>query len=497
MYALLLTIKSRVMKKVIFSWLFSMVFLVAANAQYAERTGYEGDNFSLEGAIELFKQSHSINDFERRLNTQDTWVNNLDLDWDGRIDYIRVEHRRQGNYHAIILSVPLGYYDVQDIAVIEIEKVGRRRAILQIVGDPDIYGEEVIVEPIFNDGYSYNGDYRYGNTYGGAQNVYYWPAVQHMLGRNYRVYVSPYYYHYYPTWWTPWRPCAWNVFRPRIVIYHRHYHIVRIHRVVHVHNFYRPYRVYSHNVLVRTNKVRVQHGKAAVQRKPVKHNNRYNEYVKATKSVAKQPRGATQGSKVENGRKAQERVPATTPRNTPKVNERNQTTRPATDRATKDTRRPAVDNKRTTPSRTDKARTNTPSTKRTTPSASQRTDRTSTAKKSTTRSTPKASRPSSQPSRSTPKASRSSTQSKRSTPKANRSTTQPKRSTPKASKSSSSNRSTPSAKKSSPSRSSASRGTTNRSSKPAARSSSSSKRSSSSTKATRKTSSSSSRNKRG
>jgi hypothetical protein len=483
MYALLLTIKNGVMKKVIFSWLFSMVFLAVASAQYANRTGYEGDNFSLEGAIELFKQSYSINDFERKLNTQDTWVNNLDLDWDGRIDYIRVEHRRQGNYHAIILSVPLGYYDVQDIAVIEIEKVGRRRAILQIVGDPDIYGEEVIVEPIFQNGYAYNGDYRYDNGNNGYVNVFYWSAVQHMLGRNYRVYVSPYRWHYYPTWWSPWRPFAWDIYRPRIVVYHRHYHVVHVHRVVHVHNFYKPYRVYSHNVLVRTNNVRVRHGKAAVHRKPVKQNTRYKEYVRASKDVAKQPRGAAGNNRVDNARKPEERAQTSTPRSTPRANERSQATRPETGRVSKEARKPSVDTKRSTPSRSDKAIGNTPSTKRTSAAASPRTNSSSSsANKSTPRSTPKASRPSSQPSRSTPKA--------------NRSSSQPSRSTPKASTSSSPKRSTPSASRSSSSRSSASRGTTNRSSKPAAKSSGSS-RSSSSTKATRKTSSSSSRNKRG
>ncbi len=454
------------MKKVIFSWLFSMVFLAAANAQYADRTGYEGDNFSLEGAIELFKQSYSINDFERKLNTQDTWVNNLDLDWDGRIDYIRVEHRRQGNYHAIILSVPLGYYDVQDIAVIEIERVGRRSAVLQIVGDPDIYGEEVIVEPISQNGYAYNGDYRYDNGNNGFVNVYYWSAVQHMLGRNYRVYVSPYRWHYYPTWWSPWSPFGWDVYRPRIVIYHRHYHVVHVHRVVHVHNFYKPYRVYSHNVLVRTNNVRVRHGKAAVQRKPVQQNTRYKEYVRTSKDIANQPRGAGADNRVDNARKPQERAQTSTPRTTSKANERSQATRPETGRISTEARKPSVDTKRSTPAPSDKARGNTPSTRRSTPAASQSTNRSSSSvNKSTPRSTPKASRPSSQPSRSTPKAA------------------EPSRSTPSASKSSSG--------------SSADRGKTNRSTKPAAKPSGSSRSSSSATKATRKTSSSSSKNKRG
>ncbi len=68
------------MKKIIFSWLFLTIFIGATNAQYgSERTGYEGDYFSLEGAVELFKESRSINDFERKINSKENWVNNLDL----------------------------------------------------------------------------------------------------------------------------------------------------------------------------------------------------------------------------------------------------------------------------------------------------------------------------------------------------------------------------------------------------------------------------------
>lgn len=259
------------MKKLIFSCLLTVLFFTATNAQYGtQRSGYEGDYFSLEGALDLFKQSNSIRDFERKINTQNNWVNNLDLDYDGRTDYIRVEHKRRGNLHAIILQTPISRYDIQDIAVIEIEIIGRREAVLQIVGDEDLYGEEVVVEPI--EGYS-DSRGSYNQDYGDYVNVYYWKPVQYILGQQYRAYVSPYRWQYYPTWWSPWRQCAWDVFRPRIVIYHQHYHIVRRHRVVRVHNFYRPYRSYSHPVTQRANEVRVRHGKKAIHR-PAPRTNR-------------------------------------------------------------------------------------------------------------------------------------------------------------------------------------------------------------------------------
>ncbi len=252
------------MKKVLFSWLLSTVFLTTINAQYgSERTGYEGDYFSLEGAIEVFKESNSLRNFERNLNRQDAYVNNLDLNYDGEIDYVRVEHRNQGEFHAIILQVAVSRRDIQDIAVIEIERTGNRRAILQIIGDPDVYGEEVIAEPFRADGYSSRGDYDFSRGY---VNVFYWPAVQNIMRRDYVTYVSPYRWNYYPTYWSPWRPLAWSVYHPRRVRYFNFCHIVYVHRVVRVHNFYRPNRRFSSFVAQRTVGHRQKFGRTVAHR---------------------------------------------------------------------------------------------------------------------------------------------------------------------------------------------------------------------------------------
>lgn len=251
------------MKKLIFSGLLCL-FLLSSNAQYrTERTGYEGDFFSLEGALDLFKESSTLDNFERRLNSEKHWVNNLDLNYDGNIDYIRVEHRRQGNFHAIILQALVDRYEVQDVAVIEIEVIRRGEAILQIIGDEDLYGEEVVVEPL--EGYS-DSRRGYHSDYGDYVNVYYWRPVQYLLGRQYRIYASPYRWQYYPIWWAPRVQLTWNIFRPRIVIYSTRFRIAPRIRVIHVHNFYRPYRTYCPTVLQRTNTVRVRQGRTPIYR---------------------------------------------------------------------------------------------------------------------------------------------------------------------------------------------------------------------------------------
>ena len=252
------------MKKLMVSFLVAVFTITAATAQYRDtRSGFDGDFFSLEGAIELFKNSRNLEEFERRLNSRDSWVNNLDLNYDGRTDYVRVEHQRQGDFHAIILQVPVSRYDVQDVAVIEIERTSSREALLQIVGDEYLYGDQVIAEP-FDGNVRYdrgNGPNTYENYGRGYINVFYWPIVNSFFNNGYRVYVSPYRWSYYPTYWQPWRPCTWDVFRPRIVVFHRNYRVVNVHRVQRVHNFYKPNRRYCSNVFLRTNEVRVRKGK--------------------------------------------------------------------------------------------------------------------------------------------------------------------------------------------------------------------------------------------
>ena len=89
----------------------------------SDSTGLPGDNFSLEGALNLFKQASSPEDFEKMLNTESNHVNNLDLNEDGDIDYIRVISKMEQDVHAFILQVPISESENQDIAVIELEHV--------------------------------------------------------------------------------------------------------------------------------------------------------------------------------------------------------------------------------------------------------------------------------------------------------------------------------------------------------------------------------------
>ncbi len=455
------------MIRLFMSWLLSLAIIGTASAQYGtERTGYEGDYFSLEGAIELFKDSRTLNQFERRINSRDNWVNNLDLDFDGRTDYVRVEHRRKGNYHAIILQVPLGRREFQDIAVFEIEKTGRREAILQVIGDRDMYGEEIVVEPV--EALSYSGDnYGRNSSYGYEDyvNVYHWPLVQHIFGRDYRVYASPYRWNYYPTWWSPWRPYAWNVYRPRTRVYYNTCRVVNIIRVPRVHKFYHPHRSYSQNIVNRTRKVRLERTEKQIHRgnaTPRKFGSRTQAYDRKDNVVRKpSPRVSRQDTRRENTgavrstpkRKTEVRRPATT--TTKESSNRRVYTSPR--RSGSAVQNSNTDTRKVTPRRSDTStkkqtysaprksgsssvRSNTPRTSssgtvRSTPRKSTSgTVRSTAPRKSVKRSSPSTSRPSASKKTTTVKrstATRSSSAVKRSTAPAKKSTTSSSRKSPR------------------------------------------------------------------
>ena len=237
--------KTHVMIRIIAGFFLMTGWMTAQGQRQME---VPGDNFSLEGALELFKKSSTPEEFERLLNYPDSKVNNLDLNGDGYIDYIRVINMQEGNVHAFILQAVISDRESQDIAVITLEKLANGKAVLQITGDEDIYGVETIIEPT-----------REVRTYAGAQssrvvvNVWAWPSVQYIYGPYYSAWVSPWGWYYRPVWWSPWRPVAYYDYYPYWRAYRPYYSVCYTHRVIYAHQIYRPYRTTSVTVYHRHN----------------------------------------------------------------------------------------------------------------------------------------------------------------------------------------------------------------------------------------------------
>ncbi|MCG8330661.1 MAG: hypothetical protein MI974_23390 [Chitinophagales bacterium] len=232
-------------------------FSLQANIQ-ADSTGLPGDHFSLEGALSLFKKATSPEDFEKLLNTENENVNNLDLNEDGEVDYIRVVDYVEGDVHAIVLQVPVSEKESQDIAVIEIEKTGEETAMLQIIGDEDLYPDNTIVEPhdVEAEQGGKGGPSVNFETRAIIVNVWAWPSVRFVYRPAYVAWSSPWYWAAYPRWWKPWRPRPWRVHYNRCVVYRPHYRVVTTHRVVRAHRVYKPRRKSSVVVHTRTTTIK-------------------------------------------------------------------------------------------------------------------------------------------------------------------------------------------------------------------------------------------------
>lgn len=209
-----------------------------------DSTGLAGDNLDLYAVLELFKKADSPEKFEELLNKEDSKVNNLDLNNDSEIDYIHVIDNADSNYHAITLRIAINDKESQDIAVIEIEQKDKSTAHLQIIGDEDLYGKDYIIEP-----FDELGDKEpIVSPIVVLVNVWAWPSVKFIYGPKYKLWVSPWKWRLYPTWWKPWKPLAWRVYHPRVIHHHHFYHRANVIRFSRAHRVYHNHRVHSANI---------------------------------------------------------------------------------------------------------------------------------------------------------------------------------------------------------------------------------------------------------
>ncbi|MHB9055505.1 MAG: hypothetical protein ACYC2P_05045 [Paludibacteraceae bacterium] len=155
-------------------------------------------NLDLRAVANVFADSRNLEEFEQRINDYDSRINNLDLNGDGQVDYLRVIERGRGNSHLVVLQAVLGPDTFQDVASIIVERRNNRRNYVQIIGDPYIYGPYYIIEPVY---------------------VYTPSIFSFFWGPYYHSWYSPYYWGYYPSYWHYWNPYPVGVYVNNINIY--------------------------------------------------------------------------------------------------------------------------------------------------------------------------------------------------------------------------------------------------------------------------------------
>jgi hypothetical protein len=212
--------------------------------------GLPGDNLDLFAVLDLFQKSPSIEDFEKTLNLEETGVNNLDLNLDGKVDFIKVLTEQDGDDFTFVLQVDVSEKEVQDVAVILVSKDEDEEITMQMVGDKDLYGKDYVIEPAppapkvtANPAYAGTDPVVSTPATTTVVVVESAPVVQYVYSPVYVPYYPPYTYAYPPPYFTAFAVVAIGVYHHNNYYhyngYHGGYHGNTV--VVHNHNTYNNY----------------------------------------------------------------------------------------------------------------------------------------------------------------------------------------------------------------------------------------------------------------
>ncbi len=230
--------------------LFLFGFTVAAQNNREEKLNLPGDNLNLYAVMKLFQESKTLEEFERSLNAEDSKINNLDLNNDDQIDYIKVVDYVNGKDHTIVLQDPVNDKENQDVAVFTVQKDANNNVQIQLIGDEALYGKDYIIEPNYADGGSVNETPNPGYT-GNTRNVNgerivetrttyvevgTWPLISFLFMPSYIAWHSPWYWGYYPSYWRSWHPFYWDYYYG----YHSHWNH-------YYYGHYRPWHTYRYS----------------------------------------------------------------------------------------------------------------------------------------------------------------------------------------------------------------------------------------------------------
>jgi hypothetical protein len=152
------------------------------------------DGLDLKAVGELLKKADSAEELEKLLNSPAQGVNNLDLDADGKVDYISVTEYGNDKVKGFSLTTQPASGETQELATIEVEKVSDSEGEMQIRGNEQIYGS----------------NHYYHSHFGFTDFL-----IMSYLFSPHRFYSSPWGYGAYPSYYSPYRTMPYNDYRSR------------------------------------------------------------------------------------------------------------------------------------------------------------------------------------------------------------------------------------------------------------------------------------------
>lgn len=223
--------------------LFSSISLSQESDTVISPASEAAEGLDLQAVSELFKNASDLEAFEKALNDPETGVNNLDLNEDGEVDYIRILEETAEDTHFIILQAQLGKDEFQDVATIEVEK-SEEDYNMQVHGDEELYGPDYYIVPA-------------------VVRIHTWPILVRMYRPGYHPFRSRFYWGFFPRWWKPYRVVTVPAYKTRVVKYRSGNAFVvtktgRIRTVTKVHYVPRKSTVFKKRAPVRIGPAKVQ-----------------------------------------------------------------------------------------------------------------------------------------------------------------------------------------------------------------------------------------------
>ena len=219
--------------------------------------GLPGDGLDLYAVLDLFQESKTIEGFEKSLNDTEAGIVNLDLNNDGKVDFIKVVTEQDGDDFLFILQDPINEKETQDVAVIAVSKDAAGKVSMQIIGDEELYGKDYVVEPNTEATDSVTANPAYVGDDPVTENVQATtevivvestPVVQYVYSTTYVPYYPTYYYGFYPHWWRPVAVIGIGIYRRNHWYRHGHYRGGRGHTSVNINvNNRNTYNNYNKN----------------------------------------------------------------------------------------------------------------------------------------------------------------------------------------------------------------------------------------------------------
>jgi hypothetical protein len=165
----------------------------STNVQVNVESAAAADGLDLQALGALAQQANDAEDLEKQIN-QSSGINNLDLDANGEVDYLKVSSYGEGDFRGFSFAVEMEGGEEQHVAEIQIEKSGGQ-ATMEVSGNEQIYGS--------------------GSHYSSRLDVADIVLLSWLYGGHYRPYYSPYHYGVYPGYYHPYRPVPYNAYSTR------------------------------------------------------------------------------------------------------------------------------------------------------------------------------------------------------------------------------------------------------------------------------------------